>query len=81
MKVEMTKEQFNVFYAIQEYIIEHGISPTIRELSAILGKSSPSTIVYHLKKLKKDGYIDYDEKKSRTIRIVKRDENEWKGTK
>lgn len=69
---DLSEEQFNVFYAIKEYIIEHGISPTVRELCEITKKSSPATIHYHLKKLKQLGYIDYIEKKNRTIRIIRK---------
>lgn len=74
----MRIERNDVYFAIKSYIEEKHISPTIRELCEIVGKSSPATIHYHLKNLKRDGYIDYDETKRRTIRIVKEIEDNGK---
>jgi len=69
--MNLTNEQFNILIAIKDYISIHGISPTIRELCEITGKESPATIHFHLKALKKKGYIDFLNKKSRTIRLLK----------
>ncbi len=67
----MTRSQYEVYIAIDNFIKKHGYSPSVRELCKITKKSSPGTIYIHLKKLKKDGYITYIENKSRTIRITK----------
>lgn len=67
----MTRYQYNVYKAVKDFIAKHNYSPSVRELSEITGKSSIGTIQSHLKNLKKLGYIDYQEGKSRTIRIIK----------
>ena len=66
-----TITQAKLYYAIKDFIEENGFSPTIRELNDILGKHSPGTIYPCLKILKRKGYIDFAEKKYRTIRITK----------
>lgn len=67
----MSDSQIEVYEKIVEYIKEHGYSPTIREICELTGRNSPATILYHLKNLKKLGYINYDATKSRTITIGK----------
>ena len=69
--MDLSSEQFDIYYSIKQYYIEHGISPTIRDLCNMTGKKSTATILYHLRRLKKKGYIDFLEKKSRTIRVIK----------
>ena len=66
----MTDKQEILLNAIKGYINEWGYSPTIRELCQITHKKSPGTLVPMLKRLKRDGYIDYDNKRSRTIRVL-----------
>ena len=67
----MTDKQNKVYEEIKKYIIENGYPPTIRELCDILNLKSTGTIQVMLKRIKKKGYIDYNEYKSRTIRIIK----------
>lgn len=67
----MRDEAKYVFDTIVEYINTNGYSPSVRELCELTGKNSPATIHYHLKRLKEQGYITYNEKKSRTIRIIR----------
>lgn len=67
----MTDKQNKVYEEIKKYIKENGYPPTIRELCDILNLKSTGTIQVMLKRIKKKGYIDYNEYKSRTIRIIK----------
>lgn len=67
----ITKAQVETYAAIKEYIDMYKYSPSIRDLCKIRGKSSPATMLYELRILKKKGYIDFAENKSRTIRILK----------
>ena len=67
----MTDKQNKVYEEIKKYIKENGYSPTMRELCDILNLKSTGTIQVMLKRIKKKGYIDYNEYKSRTIRIIK----------
>ena len=68
---ELTERQEFVFNKIKEYIQLNGYSPTIRELCQLCGVTSTATIFMHLLKLKDKGYIDYEERKFRTIVILK----------
>lgn len=67
---ELTSGQEILLNAIKDYINEWGYSPTIRELCKITRKKSPGTIVPMLKRLKRDGYIDYEYNRNRTIRVI-----------
>ena len=68
----LSEEQQEILESIDEYINANGYSPSIRDLCEITGRNSPATIHYHLKKLKKLGYINYNEKECRTIRILRK---------
>lgn len=68
---ELTKKQEILLNAIKDYIDEWGYSPTIRELCRITHKKSPGTIIPMLKRLKRDGYIEYEHNCNRTLRVLK----------
>lgn len=68
----ISNEQLEILEAIDDYIKASGYSPSVRDLCEMTGRNSPATIHYHLKNLKKLGYIDYDAKLSRTIRIIRK---------
>ena len=72
---ELTDKQERLLNAIKDYINEWGYSPTIRELCKITRKKSPGTIAPMLKRLKRDGYIDYTENCNRTIRVLDNEES------
>lgn len=67
----LTNKQRELLNAIETYINKWGYSPTIRELCQLTNKKSPGTIVPMLKRLKRDGYIDYEYNRNRTIRVIK----------
>lgn len=60
----------DTYTAILAYMGENGIAPTIREIMAKTGISSTSVVRYHLRKLRTDGLIRFDDNKARSIRIV-----------
>lgn len=66
----MTFSQQMVYEAIKQYIKEKEISPSIRDICELAGLSSPATVHKHLKNLKNKGYIDYDPRGRRSIRIM-----------
>jgi repressor LexA len=68
---ELTYTQKKIYYSIKDYIDKYGYSPTFRELCDLNRINSTATIHYHLKNLKNANVIDYQPKKSRTIRIIK----------
>jgi repressor LexA len=61
-----------IVYVIRRFILEHGYSPTVREIGSQLGKSSPHTIKYHLDKLRGAGRVTWETGKTRTLRVTRR---------
>ena len=68
---DLTPVQKRVYYIIKDYIEKNGYSPSLREITKLNGTTSPATAFTHIKKLKEKGYIDYEEKTKRTIKITK----------
>lgn len=66
----MTEKELELYNAIEKFIKEKGYSPTIRELCKIVNNNSSATVFTKLRKIKNKGYIIFDEKKSRTIRVI-----------
>lgn len=67
----LTKKQKIVLNAINKYIEEEKISPTVRELCDILGLSSTSTVHEYLSRIEEKGYISRKKESPRSIRVVK----------
>ena len=65
------KKNQEVLEAIEKFIKDNGISPTIRELCDMVGLSSTSTVHGHIKRLKNNNLIEYNPNSPRSIRIVK----------
>ncbi len=53
-----------------QYICTHQDPPQIREMMKAMAVSSPSSIQVHLQQLKAKGYIDWNQRESRTLRII-----------
>ena len=53
-----------------QYICTHQYPPQIREMMKAMTVSSPSSIQVHLKQLKAKGYIDWNQRESRTLRVI-----------
>lgn len=63
LKKELIKE-------IEKYILENGISPTVKELTELLGVKSTSTTKKYLDQLEEAGRIKKIANKARTIKII-----------
>ena len=63
----LSDNQRHLYTIIKEFIIQFVYSPSIRELCGLYGCSSPATMLYHLRKLRELGIIDFQDGKSRTI--------------
>ncbi len=72
---KITKKQAEVFDFLKKYIADHGFPPSVREICAALGLSSPATVQVHLQHLKEAGKIKNTSNKFRTIEII--GENEY----
>ncbi len=59
--MKLTDMQVLILIAISEYIYENEKPPTIRDIAIDLGKS-PSTIHFHLSKMKESKLIKFNNK-------------------
>lgn len=53
----MTKRDKDILVFIKNYMVEYGITPTIREIGQGVGLYSTSSVHKHLQKLAKEGEI------------------------
>lgn len=77
----LTKRQEEILDYIKQYIVAHGYPPTVREIGASLGVSSPATIHTHLNNLENKGFIKKEETKNRAIELLVDNEYEVKEEK
>jgi len=56
---------------LSKYQGDHGYSPSIREIGKFIGVDSTSLVDYYLNQLVDKGYIERDNRVSRSIRILK----------
>jgi len=68
---ELTDRQREIFEYIQDRIKVWGYPPTIREIGEHLGIRSTNGVADHLKALKRKGYLNHEERKSRALTPVK----------
>ena len=55
---------------VNEFVQEHGYSPSVREIGEAVGLRSPSTVHFHLKKLVDAGAIEIGAGKGRAITLT-----------
>jgi len=72
---KITKKQDKVLTFIKKFVVANGYPPSVREIGAGLGLSSPATVHTHLTKLEKAGCIRKTNAKFRTIEVLV--ENEY----
>jgi repressor LexA len=60
-----------VLQAIEDYISAHGCSPSNRDIAKAAGLKSASSALHHLEKLKAAGFISYDPRSPRTVRVLR----------
>ena len=66
----LTPTRLSVLIGMNEFIEKNGYSPSVRELSALLGVKSHSSIHFHLEILEKDGYISRHARRARSCRMT-----------
>ncbi len=66
----LTEKQEVVLGLIRDYQMEHGASPTLRELREALGVSSDNSILKHLDALEEKGFISRRGDGSRSIELL-----------
>ncbi|MEU6657426.1 hypothetical protein [Streptomyces sp. NPDC046821] len=52
---EITERQRSILVAIRAHIADRGEAPTVREIAAAVGLSSPSSVLYQLRRLEEAG--------------------------
>ena len=73
MARKITKRQQQIYDFIREHQQEKGYPPSVREIAAAVGLSSPSTVHAHLSALEDHGLLRRDKTKPRAIELF--DEN------
>ncbi|MPZ51590.1 MAG: transcriptional repressor LexA [Acidimicrobiia bacterium] len=70
---DLTARQQQVLQFIRETVVDRGYPPSVREIGAALGLSSPSTVHSHLSSLVDAGAIRRDPTKPRAIEVLDTD--------
>jgi repressor LexA len=78
-KQPLSPRQQETLTVIKQYMDEHGLPPTIREIMASLKVAYPRGVQRHLDALEKKGYITRDPRASRGIRLVESEKPSAKG--
>jgi repressor LexA len=58
LRKELTERQKNVLEAIENFILVHGYSPTVRQLGKLLNIANPSAVFKHILSLERKGYLE-----------------------
>ena len=70
-KEELNKREKAILKFIEKKIIEDGYPPSVREIGKAVGLSSTATVHGYLAKLRSKGYIKKEDKKGRTLKLLK----------
>ena len=65
----MTNAEKKVYNAIIEFMLDNNYPPTVREIADTLGTKSACYTKECVERLRDEGFIDYEDGKSRTITI------------
>jgi repressor LexA len=57
IKKTLTRRQKEILDKIQNFILENGYAPTVREIGQMTGLANPSAVFKHLLSLEKKGYL------------------------
>ena len=66
----LTRKQLKVYDAVQTFLMERRVSPSIREICELVGLKSPSTVQGYLCRLKEAGLVEWKAGQPRTLRIL-----------
>ncbi len=80
MARKITKRQQQIYDFIRTYQQEKGYPPSVREMAAAVGLSSPSTVHAHLSALEDHGLIKRDKTKPRALEVFNEDGTSAKPT-
>ena len=77
---ELNKREKDILKFIEKQIMTQGYPPSVREIGKAVGLSSTATVHGYLAKLDDKGYIKKQDKKGRTLRLLKGGSGEKKKT-
>ena len=65
----LTPKQQRIYDFIRTFLRQQGYPPSLREISQAVGVRSPSTVKYHLDRLRQAGVIQWDGGKTRSLSL------------
>lgn len=68
---ELNVREKAILRYIEKQIMNVGYPPSVREIGKAIGLSSTATVHAYLAKLEKQGYIKKEDKKGRTLKVIK----------
>jgi repressor LexA len=69
-KIRPTKKQKELMSFIEDFIAEHGYSPSYREIMAGTGHTSVATVSLHVNNLIKRGHLRKRDRSARSLEVV-----------
>lgn len=70
-KPELNKREKAILKFIEKQVLEDGYPPSVREIGKAVGLNSTATVHGYLAKLRDKGYIKKEDKKGRTLKLLK----------
>ena len=70
-KQELNKREKAIIKFIEKKVTEDGYPPSVREIGKAVGLHSTATVHGYLAKLREKGYIKKEDKKGRTLKLLK----------
>ena len=70
-RAETTRKEKAILKFIEEQVKVNGYPPSVREIGKAIGLSSTATVHGYLAKLEKQGFIKKEDKKGRTLKVIK----------
>jgi SOS-response transcriptional repressor LexA len=70
-EIRPTKKQKELLTFIEDFIAEHGYSPSYREIMAGTGHTSVATVSLHVNNLIKRGHLAKRDRSARSLEVVK----------
>ena len=70
-RAETTRKEKAILKFIEDQVMDKGYPPSVREIGKAIGLSSTATVHAYLAKLEKQGFIKKEDKKGRTLKVIK----------
>ena len=70
-RAETAKKEKAILKFIENQVLSNGYPPSVREIGKAVGLSSTATVHAYLEKLERQGFIKKEDKKGRTLKIIK----------